>query len=81
MNILHDDKYDFYCCCLTFQLCIVSINDSQSVVAFRQDDILCIGHCHPNLIATGSFDGDLILWSLERQNVFKRLKRGAGSLL
>lgn len=68
-------------CSLIFQMCIVSINDSGSIVAFRQDDILCIAHCHPNLIATGSFDGDLILWSLERQNVFKKLKRGAGSLL
>ncbi|XP_028395533.1 WD repeat-containing protein on Y chromosome-like [Dendronephthya gigantea] len=46
----------------------------------HEDDILCIAHCHPNLVATGSFDGDLILWSLEKQNIFKRLKRGSGSL-
>jgi len=30
----------------------------------HQDDILCIAHCDPRLIATGSFDGEIVIWSL-----------------
>ena len=28
----------------------------------HHDDILCIAHCDPRLIATGSFDGEIVIW-------------------
>ena len=37
--------------------------------------------CPPNYLATASFDGDIILWSLDREKMMRRLKKGSGSLL
>ena len=46
-----------------------------------QDDILTATFCPPNYLATASFDGDIILWSLDREKMMRRLKKGSGSLL
>lgn len=47
----------------------------------HQDDILTAAFCPPNYLATASFDGDIILWSLDREKMIRRLKKGSGSLL
>lgn len=47
----------------------------------HQDDILTAAYCPPNYLATASFDGDIILWSLDREKMIRRLKKGSGSLL
>lgn len=46
-----------------------------------QDDILTAAYCHPNYLATASFDGDIILWGLDREKMIRRIKKGSGSLL
>ncbi|GMH77331.1 hypothetical protein TL16_g07369 [Triparma laevis f. inornata] len=30
----------------------------------HNDDILCVVHCEPRLLATGSYDGEIVVWSL-----------------
>ncbi|XP_073779939.1 cilia- and flagella-associated protein 337 isoform X1 [Danio rerio] len=30
----------------------------------HKEDILCIAHCTPHLLATGSFDGEIIVWNV-----------------
>uniref|UniRef100_A0A672Q753 WD40 repeat domain 95 n=1 Tax=Sinocyclocheilus grahami TaxID=75366 RepID=A0A672Q753_SINGR len=30
----------------------------------HKEDILCIAHCTPHLVATGSYDGELIVWNV-----------------
>lgn len=47
----------------------------------HQDDILTAAYCPPNYLATASFDGDIILWGLDREKMIRRLKKGSGSLL
>ena len=42
----------------------------------HKDDILAIDYCHPNLLATASFDGELVVWSLETEKMFVRLRKG-----
>ena len=37
------------------------------------DDILCIAYLSPNIIATGSYDGDTIIWGRETGQVYCRL--------
>ena len=37
------------------------------------DDILCIAYLSPNIIATGSYDGDTIVWGRETGQVYCRL--------
>jgi WD40 repeat protein len=32
--------------------------------AGHSDDVLCIAHCEPRLLATGSYDGEIVVWSL-----------------
>ncbi|XP_048575994.1 WD repeat-containing protein on Y chromosome isoform X3 [Nematostella vectensis] len=46
----------------------------------HQDDILASAYCSPNLLATGSFDGDIILWNLDREKMIRILKKGSRSL-
>ena len=50
-------------------------------IALLQDDILTAAFCPPNYLATASFDGDIILWSQDREKMMRRLKKGSGSLL
>ncbi|XP_076081504.1 cilia- and flagella-associated protein 337-like isoform X1 [Mytilus galloprovincialis] len=37
------------------------------------EDILCIAYSGPNLLATGSYDGEIIVWNLGSEQVSKRL--------
>ena len=39
----------------------------------HREDILCIAYLSPNIIATGSYDGDVIIWSRETGQVYCRL--------
>ena len=57
------------------------LNYSLDVFTLPQDDILTAAYCPPNYLATASFDGDIILWGLDREKMIRRLKKGSGSLL
>ena len=39
----------------------------------HKEDILCITYLSPNIIATGSYDGDVVIWSRETGQVYCRL--------
>ncbi|XP_077980125.1 cilia- and flagella-associated protein 337-like [Glandiceps talaboti] len=45
----------------------------------HKDDILSVDFCPPNLVATASFDGEIIVWSVETEKMFRRLRRGQPS--
>ncbi|XP_052262965.1 WD repeat-containing protein on Y chromosome-like isoform X3 [Dreissena polymorpha] len=47
----------------------------------HKDDILTIDFCPPNLLCTASFDGEIIIWDVETEKVFNRLRKGAASNL
>ena len=36
---------------------------------------MCAVFCPPNLLATGSFDGEIIVWGLETEKIYRRLRR------
>ena len=35
----------------------------------HNEDILCMSFCPPNLIATGSYDGDVLIWNMEMESI------------
>ena len=37
------------------------------------EDILCVAYSGPNILATGSYDGEIIVWNLGSEQVSKRL--------
>ncbi|KAL5018967.1 hypothetical protein ScPMuIL_004689 [Solemya velum] len=39
----------------------------------HKEDILCIGYLSPNIIATGSYDGDIVVWSRDTGQMYCRL--------
>ncbi|XP_027136179.1 WD repeat-containing protein 49 [Larimichthys crocea] len=39
----------------------------------HKDDILCVAHCPPSLIATGSYDGEIIVWNVVSGRIQCRL--------
>lgn len=41
----------------------------------HRDDILTVTVCPPNLLATASFDGEILVWFLETQALFKTLRK------
>ncbi|KAL5257249.1 hypothetical protein ACHWQZ_G012248 [Mnemiopsis leidyi] len=43
----------------------------------HKDDILTTAYCPPNLLATASFDGEIIVWSTETQKIFRRFRSGS----
>lgn len=50
-------------------ICCSCLRDSHSDVVFLQknghkEDILCVVHCPPCLLATGSYDGEIIVWNV-----------------
>ncbi|XP_076443223.1 cilia- and flagella-associated protein 337-like isoform X3 [Babylonia areolata] len=42
----------------------------------HDDDILTCDHCPPHYVATAGFDGEIIVWDLETEKVFARLRKG-----
>ena len=42
----------------------------------HKDDILTIDFCPPNLLCTASFDGEIIVWDVETEKIFIRLRKG-----
>ncbi|XP_020912310.1 WD repeat-containing protein on Y chromosome isoform X2 [Exaiptasia diaphana] len=70
---------------------IISYNDDRQTFVIRpdvcwkggqvhQDDILTSAYCPPHFLATASFDGDIILWGLDREKMIRILKKGSKSL-
>nr|XP_033794798.1 WD repeat-containing protein 64-like isoform X2 [Geotrypetes seraphini] len=45
----------------------------------HQDDILCVASCPPNLLATSSCDGDVILWNLVSGHILSHLNPLTGA--
>lgn len=41
----------------------------------HQEDILAVAYCPPNILATASFDGEICLWSMETEMLFRRMRR------
>lgn len=46
----------------------------------HKDDILCIACMEPNLVATGSYDGDVVIWSRDTGQVYCILNANKGLL-
>ena len=42
----------------------------------HHDDILTCDYCPPQYIATAGFDGEIIVWDVETEKVFARLRKG-----
>nr|XP_026689544.1 WD repeat-containing protein on Y chromosome isoform X2 [Ciona intestinalis] len=42
----------------------------------HQDDILAVAHCPPNLLVTASYDGCIIVWNEETQQIYLTLREG-----
>lgn len=42
----------------------------------HKDDILTLDHCHPHLMATAGYDGELCVWNLETEKIYLRLRQG-----
>ncbi|KAG2456686.1 B3GLT glucosyltransferase, partial [Polypterus senegalus] len=40
----------------------------------HKEDILCIAQCPPNLLATGSYDGEIIVWNMVSGHIYCRLR-------
>ncbi|XP_064637087.1 WD repeat-containing protein on Y chromosome-like isoform X2 [Lineus longissimus] len=45
----------------------------------HEEDITAVAFLPPNLLATGSFDGALVIWSTETEKVFFKLRKGQQS--
>ncbi|KAK6170880.1 hypothetical protein SNE40_019170 [Patella caerulea] len=54
----------------------VSANSDWKGGQLHKEDILAIDKCSPNFIATGSFDGEIIIWDIETEKLFVRLRKG-----
>ena len=33
----------------------------------HKEDILCMTHCEPNILVSGSFDGDILVWNADSE--------------
>uniref|UniRef100_A0A3Q3A3L0 WD40 repeat domain 95 n=1 Tax=Kryptolebias marmoratus TaxID=37003 RepID=A0A3Q3A3L0_KRYMA len=48
--------------------CVVAVGKDRKIDIYssngHQEDILCVVHCPPSLLATGSYDGEIIAWDL-----------------
>ncbi|KAK7469672.1 hypothetical protein BaRGS_00036301, partial [Batillaria attramentaria] len=54
----------------------VTANYGWKGTQLHRDDILTIDYCPPNYIVTASFDGEIIVWDVETEKVFARLRKG-----
>ena len=54
----------------------VTANYSWKGGQLHRDDILTCDYCPPQYIATAGFDGEIIVWDLETEKVFARLRKG-----
>ncbi|CAG2248754.1 unnamed protein product [Mytilus edulis] len=45
----------------------------------HNEDILCMTHLSPNIIATGSYDGDIIVWSRDTGQLYCTLNASKGT--
>ncbi|XP_022084992.1 WD repeat-containing protein on Y chromosome-like [Acanthaster planci] len=55
---------------------LVKANTSWKGGQVHKDDILTVAYCPPNLLATACFDGEIIVWSVETETIFIRLRKG-----
>lgn len=51
----------------------MEVDDSWKGGMPHRDDILDLAHCPPYLLATASFDAEIIVWTLETEKVILRL--------
>ena len=52
-----------------------------SILSQSKEDILSLTYIPPNLIGTASFDGEILIWSVETEKLFKRLRKAQGKEL
>ncbi|EDV22554.1 uncharacterized protein TRIADDRAFT_58893 [Trichoplax adhaerens] len=45
----------------------------------HKEDILSIDYCPPHYVATGSFDGEIVIWLADTESVFRRLRKPSKS--
>lgn len=38
------------------------------------DDIIAMDYCPPHYLATGSFDGDLLVWNTDTEKIMSRFR-------
>ncbi|KAF6023693.1 hypothetical protein EB796_017999 [Bugula neritina] len=51
----------------------IEADDSWKGGTLHRDDILDLAYCSPNLLATASFDGEILVWTLETEKLILRL--------
>ena len=42
----------------------------------HNDDILAMDFAPPNYLATAGFDGEIVVWDIETEKIFVRLRKG-----
>ena len=40
----------------------------------HKEDVLAVAHCLPNLLATASYDGEVIVWNMVSGHIFCHLR-------
>ena len=51
----------------------IEADDSWKGGVLHKDDILDLAYCAPNLLATASFDAEILVWTLETEKLILRL--------